>query len=218
MIASRSTEKLEKVKGELNDSNPNIKVKVVAIDLTKNYDAITSDTEVMQNLGILVNNAGHGLPNKFFDQNPAQICDQHHLNLNAITILTKHAKNSFIEQNSDRKFGLIQVSSSASEIPVPLLTHYGATKRYDEWFSDLVNKRNLMKDKTKNIDTLIVRPGPVTTGMIKYFKAGNSCYPEETSRESLCDLGVCETYRTYGSMKHNFTKISNAFTPDSILH
>ena len=92
---------------------------MVPIDLSKDYDAIASDTNVMQNLGILVNNAGQGLPNKFFDQDPALICDQHHLNLNAITILTKHARNSFVEQNSDRKFGLIQISSSASEIPVP---------------------------------------------------------------------------------------------------
>ena len=59
VLASRSQEKLEKVKSEIAAINHNLKVKVVPIDLTgSDYSAITSDQEVADNLGILVNNAG----------------------------------------------------------------------------------------------------------------------------------------------------------------
>ena len=60
LIASRTLSKLQKVEKELKETNPNIKVKCVPIDLanTIDYSTITKDTEVMDNLGILVNNAG----------------------------------------------------------------------------------------------------------------------------------------------------------------
>ena len=69
VLASRSQDKLEKVQKEIQDINPEAKVKVVPIDLaaTTDYSVITSDKEVMSNLGIIVNNAGQLIPRKFFD-------------------------------------------------------------------------------------------------------------------------------------------------------
>lgn len=148
MIASRSQDKLEKVEKEIMDVNPSVKVRVVPVDLSKQCDAITSDAEVMQNLGILVNNVGHGKPNKFFGQDPDMIATQQRLNLIPITLLTKHAKISFLNQDPKRKFGLIQLASMASDTPFPLITHYGATKRYGEWFAHCINLRNLRKERT----------------------------------------------------------------------
>ena len=137
------------------------------------------------------------------------------MNLIPITLLTKHAKISFLNQDPKRKYGLIQLASSASDVPFPLITHYGATKRYGEWIAHCINLRNLRKERTENIDTLIVKPGLVTTPMVKNCSTYNSCYPEETSRGSLCDLGVNQTNRTYGSMKHNFEKmITNTYFPE----
>jgi short-subunit dehydrogenase len=52
--------------------NPELKVKVVPIDLAKatDYSPITGDREVMENLGVLVNNAGVMVRRNFFEQDP----------------------------------------------------------------------------------------------------------------------------------------------------
>lgn len=68
LIASRTLSKLQNVEQELKDVNPSIKVKCIPIDLanTTDYSDITHDKEVIDNLGILVNNAGQLLEGQFF--------------------------------------------------------------------------------------------------------------------------------------------------------
>ena len=63
---------MEKVSEEIKTINPDLKVKVVTIDLanTSDYSSITQDSEVMSNLGIVVNNAGIMVQRNFFDQDP----------------------------------------------------------------------------------------------------------------------------------------------------
>ena len=74
-IASRSEEKLRKVEHELRAVNPNIKTKVIPIDLagTTDYSAITADKELSSNLGVVVNNAGQLVPGKFFNSDPRKL-------------------------------------------------------------------------------------------------------------------------------------------------
>ena len=158
VLASRSKDKLEKVRKEILDINPQAKVKVVPIDLasTTDYGAITSDEEVMSNLGIIVNNAGQLFPGNFLQQDPARIQSKHKLNLNAITLLTKYARNAFVSQSQEQRFGLIQLASMISDSPIPQMTHYGATKRYDYIFSKMMEQRLFEKEKTRTIDQLIV--------------------------------------------------------------
>ena len=68
MIASRSAEKLQNVSSEIKTISQNSKVEIVPIDLSKNnYEAITSNLEVMSNLAIIVNNAGQLDASKFLD-------------------------------------------------------------------------------------------------------------------------------------------------------
>ena len=69
-------------------------MKIVPIDLsnTIDYSPITSDKEVMSNLGVVVNNAGQLISGKFFNLNPQSIQNEHKLNMNAIVLLTKYAK------------------------------------------------------------------------------------------------------------------------------
>ena len=79
--------------------NPNIKTKVIAIDLagTKDYSPITNDEELSSNLGIVVNNAGQLIPGKFFTQDPNKLESELRLNTFAITLLTKYARNAFVK-------------------------------------------------------------------------------------------------------------------------
>ena len=91
-----------------------------------------------QDLSMVVNNAGQIAMNAFFKLPPNKIYNEHLLNLNAITLLTKAAKIEFQKQakeNPRRRFAMIQLSSCGSDILMPSAAHYQGTKRYDEVFS-----------------------------------------------------------------------------------
>lgn len=140
-IASRSEEKLIKVEHELRSINPNIKTKVIPIDLahTSDYSPITSDPELSSNLGVVVNNAGQLLPGSFFSLDPSKLQSELKLNTVAITLLTKYARNAFMSQTNNQRFALVQLSSSVSEAYMPNMSQYSATKRYDDIFAQMID-------------------------------------------------------------------------------
>jgi len=127
------------------------------------------------------------------------------LNLYAISLLSKYARNTFAKQldlsshPEQERFGLINLSSIATVVPFPNMTQYSGTKRYDNQLT------NSIRDSCykKNIDCLIVNPGIVSTGMTDNAKvAGSSCLPEHTVAGSLAQLGLLN--HTYGSTVHTF--------------
>lgn len=125
------------------------------------------------------------------------------MNTHAVTLLSKYARNAFAKQfdNSSHpeqeRFGLINLSSIASVSPCPGMVQYAATKVYDDQFSKSIRDSY----SKRNIDTLIVNPGIVTTAMTNDAHiVGTTCLPEETSRGSLAQLGLLK--HTYGSTIH----------------
>lgn len=193
MIASRSQAKLDKVADEIKMVCPERQVRVTPIDLaaTKDYSAIAGDAEVMSNLGIVVNNAGQMVYGKFLDIDPAKLQTEGQLNLNAITLVSKHALNSFEKSRArNQKLGLVQLSSSATWAAGPIVAHYSATKRFNETFALLVNRELHAGVTSRGVDTLSVHPGLVTTPMVSEMNIPYaSSLPEETSRGCLRDLG-----------------------------
>jgi len=189
VLASRSQDKLEKVQREIAGINHNLKVKVVPIDLANaaDYSAITADKEVSDNLGIVINNAGQFLEGKFFEIAPEKLQSELRLNLNAVTLLSKYATNAYKRQldlsiNPDQeKFGLINLSSIASYLPIPNMSQNAGTKRYDCYFTRSI-RDSLSK---RNVDCLIVHPGVVTTGLVDNAVIPGSCLPEQTVAGSL---------------------------------
>mmetsp|Transcript_3388 Transcript_3388/g.5703 ORF Transcript_3388/g.5703 Transcript_3388/m.5703 type:complete len:120 (+) Transcript_3388:488-847(+) len=116
------------------------------------------------------------------------------LNFYPMALLTKYSIKSFKKQTSrqegEGRFGLIQLASSASDFPLPFMTIYSATKRYNDIFAQQVAFVLGKKASTETVDTLIVKPGLVTTSMTKNMKLPMlSCFPEETSSGSLHVLG-----------------------------
>jgi short-subunit dehydrogenase len=58
------------------------------------------------------------------------------LNIYAITFLTKFQITNWLKiRRSNERCAVIQLSSSGSDMPVPQLSHYAATKRYDDIFA-----------------------------------------------------------------------------------
>ena len=69
------------------------------------------------------------------------------------------------------------------------------------------------------INTLLVKPGAVTTGMLNDADIKNvTSQPEEVSREGLCDLETDHLRETAGSMLHNQSKMTVDYTPAFMFH
>jgi len=183
VLVSRREEKLEEVKREIGGIDQEIRVKVVPMDLANadDYAPITADKEVSDNLAIVVNNAGLNMDGRFLDIAPEKLQNELRLNLNAVTLLSRYARNSFSDQldlssNPDQeRFGIINVSSTVSLEPFPGVTQYSATKRYSDDFTKAIRDSCLKR----NIDCLVVLPGMVTTTMSKNTVIpGTTCLPE----------------------------------------
>ena len=99
-----------------------MEVKVVPIDLSngRDYSGITDLPEV-KNLSILVNNAGSGNPEKVFDLDPVILQRIHKLNIYNPVLLTKSAMQ-IQRGNKGSSLGIIQMSSTAADIPAPYAT------------------------------------------------------------------------------------------------
>lgn len=136
-VASRSESKLKVLESEIKAYNPSSEVRVVPVDLSSNnMEPLLEQQEVWDNLGILVNNAGQLVADQFLTRDPDSIQSMMKLNHNAMAVLTKHAYLSFKKQKQEAKhrFGLVQLSSTGSEFPLPQLAVYTATKRFNQIF------------------------------------------------------------------------------------
>lgn len=75
ILASRNTAKNKDVELQIKRINPWAKVKIVTLDLsaTSDFSAISDDEEVMNNLTLVVNNAGLLLERHFFKHDPQSL-------------------------------------------------------------------------------------------------------------------------------------------------
>ena len=112
-----------------------------------------------------------------------------------MTLLTKYARNAFAEQmdrskQGKERFGIINMSGLISLYPIPNVSNCSGTKKYEDTLIRTFEKSYF----ERNIDTLIVQPGPVETGLIDNLTIpGVSCLPEATVRGALGNLGLLNT-------------------------
>ena len=107
----------------------------------------------------------------------------------------------------------MNLSSIVSIMPFPNATTYSATKVFDDQLTKSIRESYLKR----NIDSLIVQPGIVTTGMTGSAQiTGNSCLPEQTSIGSLAQLGLLG--HSYGSTIHTWVATQLIATPRPIEH
>ena len=135
VLVARSGDKLAQVGGELR-SQFGISVKLVSLDLSEPA-APQSLFDQLQREGIsvdvLVNNAGYGRLGEFADVPLQESLGQIHLNITALTALTRLFLPAMIEQRSGK---VLNVASTAGFQPGPLMTVYYASKAYVISFSE----------------------------------------------------------------------------------
>lgn len=137
IVVARREERLNTLKKEIEDTY-GTNVMVIAKDLTS-PSAPKEIYEQVNKAGIqvnyLINNAGFGGQGKFHERPWEQDLTMIHLNIVALTALTRFFLSDFVKNNQGR---ILNVSSTASFMPGPLQAVYFATKAYVTFFSNAI--------------------------------------------------------------------------------
>ncbi len=162
VITARSEEKLNEF-AHILEADYKIKVKSIAADLSVSNSAkkIFEETEKTGiKINLLVNNAGIGMRGEFTDMSLAKQLYMIDLNVKALTELTYLFANEMVKSGGGK---ILNVASTASFQPGPLMAVYYASKAYVLHFSEAI--ANELKDK--NVSVTVLCPGPTKTGFEK---------------------------------------------------
>ncbi len=154
ILVARDKEKLESVAKTLNH-----KPKIIVMDLSQVED-IKSLYVLVKNddIDILVNNAGFGLFGNFTETDLTKELNMIDINIKAVHILTKLFLKDMKRKN---KGYILNVASSASFEPGPLMATYYSTKSYVYRLTEAIYYE-LKKEKI-NVHVSCLCPGPVDT-------------------------------------------------------
>ncbi len=159
ILVARSEDKLRRYQA-LWESTYGVKVHVVGMDLAQHgsaqalYDAVSAKGLTVD---ILINNAGFGQYGLFEESDVERGLEMLELNIVTLTALTRLFVADMVRRRSGR---IMNVASTASFQPVPLMSVYAATKAYVLSFSEALN--NEVADRGVTVTTLC--PGPTTSG------------------------------------------------------
>jgi short-subunit dehydrogenase len=159
ILVARRNDRLEALELELKIINPQLEVFCRQLDL-RDQAALERFCNWLDESGLsidlLVNNAGLGDRGAFIDSEWERVHAMLQVNIEALTYLTYRILPSM------RKSGcgaILNVSSSASLVPVPHLAVYAATKAYVTSFSEGLRAEL----RNSNIFVTALCPGPVPT-------------------------------------------------------
>ena len=154
ILVARNREKLEQIQKTLPT-----KVTIIVADLAneqkvKELYVVTKK----ENIDILINNAGFGDFGYFTETDLNKELEMINTNIKALHILTKF----FLRDMEQRNAGyILNVASSASFQPGPLMSTYYATKSYVYQLTEAIYYEQ--KKKKTNVHVSVLCPGPVKT-------------------------------------------------------
>lgn len=154
ILVSRDKEKLEETKLELKNKSKIIVMDLSDINNLKSLYVLVKN----ENIDILVNCAGFGIYGEFDKTDMNKELEMIDLNIKTVHVLTK----LFLKDMKKRNSGyILNVSSSASFFPGPLMSSYYASKAYVTRLTEAISYE-LKKDKSK-VRISCLCPGPVNT-------------------------------------------------------
>lgn len=179
ILVARNKEQLESLSLELKH-----KPKLVVMDLllesnVKSLYVLTKNEDI----DILVNNAGFGNFGKFTETDLVNDLEMIDLNIKALHMLTKMFLKDMKKKN---KGYILNVSSSASFQPGPLMATYYSTKAYVLHLTEAI-WYELRKEKSK-VKISCLCPGPVATNFNRV--AGVKFSVKPLSAEYVAKYGI----------------------------
>ncbi len=183
ILVARTQDDLELVAQELT-ATFGVKAYGIAADLMqpdapqKLYEEIKM--EGIQ-IDVLVNDAGQGVWGKFVETDLQKELDIIQLNINATVILTKLFLRDMVARNSGK---ILQLASTSSKAPTPLLSVYAGTKAFIYNFTQgLINE---LKDTNVTMTALL--PGPTETDFFNKAGAEHTVVYQETELADAADV------------------------------
>jgi short-subunit dehydrogenase len=161
VLVARREDKLRELAAELK-----VKSTIIAADLSQ-HDAAAYVVGRLVNVEIdaLVNNAGLGFAGAFVDIDLEKELEMIHVNIVALTQLTKLLLPPMVKRGRGR---ILNVASTASFQPGPLMAVYYATKAYVLSFSEALAEEL----RKTGVTVTALCPGPTATGFAAVANVG----------------------------------------------
>jgi short-subunit dehydrogenase len=159
VLVARRVDRLEELKAELTARDPNLNVHIRATDLSDSADVAALGSwldEQQLAIDLLINNAGLGDRGAFATSAPERVMDMLAVNITALTVLTRRLLPAMVART---RGAVLNVSSSASFLPMRGFAVYAATKAYVTSFSEALR----MELRGTGITVTALCPGPVHT-------------------------------------------------------
>ncbi len=159
VLVARSEAKLQELKMDLI-GKWDIQVEVMSRDLSRMEEVQSLSEELKEKqieIHYLVNNAGYGLFGNFTETDMEVELSMIDLNIKSLTLLTKLLVKDMVKKG---KGGILNVASTASFQPGPLMAVYYATKAYVLSFTEALE--NELQGTGVTVTALC--PGPTETG------------------------------------------------------
>lgn len=159
ILIARREERLLALREELRARHPNLQVHVFPVDLSKHKsvsnlcDALAEESLAPD---FLINNAGLGDRGAFATGDFGRVNDMVQVNVVSLTLLTRKLLPAMV---AAKRGAILNVSSSASFLPIAGFAVYAATKAYVTSFSEAL--RAEMRQFGVSVTALC--PGPVHT-------------------------------------------------------
>ena len=189
VLVARRTDRLEALRGELLEINPELRVQCRTVDLSVPSEVeglCQSLREEALELDFLINNAGFGDSGSFESSDWDKVEKMLQVNVMALTLLC-HRLIPLLRRH--RPGAILNVSSIASLLPLPNLGVYAATKAYVSSFSEALRAEL----RGTGISVTHLCPGPVDTEF--QVVAGRAGQPERKHAPDWLKVPVEEVAR-----------------------
>ena len=159
ILVARRADRLEELRAELRELNPELRVDCRSVDLADSAQVAGLADWLRENhvkLDFLINNAGLGDHGAFEASDWERVERMLQVNVIALTALC-HRLIPMLRRH--RPGAILNVSSNAGALPVPEMTVYAATKAYVSSFSEALRAEL----RGTGISVTHLCPGPVDT-------------------------------------------------------
>ncbi len=159
LLVARRQNRLEELRTELLARRPQLRVEIRRTDLAQHDEVdelLDWTNEQRPAIDLLINNAGLGDLGAFATADPEKLGRMMLVNMVALTQLTRALLPAMIAQ---KRGAILNVSSSASFLPMPNFAVYAATKAYVTSFSEALRSEL----RGSGVDVTALCPGPVRT-------------------------------------------------------
>jgi short-subunit dehydrogenase len=159
ILVARRDERLIELADELQREHPELVVHVRKVDLAdlgQLRGFLESLDDEKLEVDLLINNAGLGDSGPFAESDPDRDKEMILVNISTLTLVTRHLVPRMI---ANHRGGILNVSSSAGFLPIPLSAVYAATKAYVTSFSEALRAELY----GTGVSVCALCPGPVVT-------------------------------------------------------